>query len=278
MSDSKKTPGRDLFPMTGKIVLVSGSSRGIGQSIAQEFLNRGAVVYITGLDPDLLSSVVLKLHGSYADHVRSYAGDLTRTEIIHDLVNTIIEREGHLDIVVANIGSGRTKAGWDIEDSAWVGCMERNFFAAVRLSRECLKVMIPKRKGIILFISSIAGCEVIQAPPPYAAAKAALLTYMKYTAHLVGADGIRINAISPGNVLFQGGTWGKKLSESPEAVMKYINENVPLKKFACPDDIAGLACFLASDDASFITGANFIIDGGQKKCVSGSLVTYGIGT
>ena len=145
--------------------------------------------------------------------------------------------------------------------------MEKNFFTSVILSRECLNVMVPARSGNIIFISSIAGCEVISAPVPYAAAKSALLSYMKYIAHLIGKEGVRMNAISPGNILFDGGTWSKKLKEDPEWVNIYINENVPSHKFGTPDDVARLACFLASDQSSFVTGANFIIDGGQMRRV-----------
>ena len=253
--------------LSGKVAVISGSSRGIGRSIAWGFLEEGAVVYITGRDPDPLNNTLKDFQKEHPESVRSFCGDLTSTKTVRELVTTIWGRDGHLDIAVANIGSGRSKPGWDIEDSIWQKCMEKNFFTSVILSRECLKVMTPARSGNIIFISSIAGCEVISAPVPYAAAKSALLSYMKYTAHLVGGEGIRMNAISPGNILFDGGTWSKKLKEDPELVNTYINENVPSHKFGTPDDVARLACFLASDQSSFVTGANFIIDGGQMRRV-----------
>ena len=253
--------------LSGKVAVISGSSRGIGRSIARCFLEEGAVVYITGRDPEPLNNTLKEFQKEHPESVRSFCGDLTSTKIVKELVTTICKKDGHLDIAVANIGSGRSKLGWDIEDSIWQKCMEKNFFASVILSRECLKVMTPIQSGNIIFISSIAGCEVISSPVPYAAAKSALLSYMKYTAHLIGRDGIRMNAISPGNILFDGGTWNKKLKEDPEWVNAYINENVPSHKFGTPDDIARLACFLASDQSSFVTGANFIIDGGQMRRV-----------
>jgi 3-oxoacyl-[acyl-carrier protein] reductase len=253
--------------LSGKIALVSGSSRGIGNFIARAFLARDAIVYVTGREQKHLDSAVADLRSVHPDAVRSYCGDLTQTETIRDLMDLIRAQEGHLDITVANIGSGKSKTGWNIDDPDWQACIEKNFFSSVRLARESLRLMVPARRGSIIFISSIAGCEVINAPAPYAAAKAALLSYMKYTSRMVGGDGIRLNAISPGNVLFEGGTWSRKIAETPDEVQKYVGENVPLRRFATPEEIGLLASYLASDDAAFVTGSNFIIDGGQTRAV-----------
>ncbi|MDD1667411.1 MAG: SDR family oxidoreductase, partial [Methanomicrobiales archaeon] len=98
-----------------------------------------------------------------------------------------------------------------------------------------------------------------------AASKAALLAYMKNTASLVARHGIRMNAVSPGNIFFEGGTWDRKLREDRTAVERYIGEQVPLGRFGTPEEIARVVCFLASDASAFITGANVIIDGGQTR-------------
>ncbi|MFA6362434.1 SDR family NAD(P)-dependent oxidoreductase [Methanoregula sp.] len=251
--------------LKGKVAVVSGSTRGIGKAIAVTFLREGAVVYLTGRDPDQLNRACQQFRKDFPDTIRSYCGDLTQTKIIQDMMGVVCSQDGGLDIAVANIGSGRSKPGWNVDDTSWQACMEKNFYSSVKFSRECLKVMVPRSSGNIIFISSIAGCEVINAPVPYAVAKAALLSYVKYTAQLVGREGIRMNAISPGNILFDGGTWNKKLNENHELVREYIQDNVPLQRFGKPEDIARLACYLASDDASFVTGANFIIDGGQTR-------------
>lgn len=248
-----------------KVAVVSGSTRGIGKAIATGFLREEAIVYITGRDPNQLNDTCDKLRSDFPDTIRSYCGDLTQTSIIQDLVETICRQDRCLDIAVANIGSGRSKPGWDVDDNFWQECMDKNFHSSVKFSRECMRVMIPRHSGNIIFISSIAGCEVINAPVPYAAAKAALLSYMKYTSHLLGHEGIRLNAISPGNILFEGGTWSKKLTENPEEVKEYIRGTVPLQQFGSPEDISHLACYLASEKSSFVTGANFIIDGGQTR-------------
>ena len=251
--------------VSGKTAVVSGSTRGIGLAIARTLLEEGAHVTITGRDADRLSSVTRELTGVYGERVGAFRGDLTRTAVIKNLIRDIISRWGHLDVVVASIGSGSWQTGWDVEDGAWKDAFDVNFFGAVRLAREAIRIMQPEKKGVIIFISSIAGCEAISAPVPYATAKAALLHYMKTTASIVGRDGIRINAVSPGNISFKGGTWDRKMQADPVSVREYIRDAVPLQRCGTPEEIASMVCYLASDEASFITGANMVVDGGQTR-------------
>lgn len=248
-----------------KISMVSGSSRGIGKAIAYGLLKEGAIVYLTGRNEETLSSTYNEFKPKFADRVFKFCGDLTRTEKIKELVTIVKNNHNKLDVVVANIGSGRSKTGWDLEDEQWNHSFEINFFSAVRLSRETLRIMSEQRSGSIIFISSIAGCEAITAPVQYSAAKAALLSYVKNTANLVASLGIRLNAVSPGNIYFEGGTWDVKMKENKDAVEKYIKDSVPMQRLGKAEEISDAVCFLSSHRASFITGANFVIDGGQIK-------------
>ena len=172
-----------------------------------------------------------------------------------------------LDMVIANIGTGKSVLGWDVDEVEWLRMFNINFFGAVKLCRESLRVMTEQESGNIVFISSIAGCETLPAPVPYSAAKSALLTYMKNTANQVVDAGIRLNAISPGNVYFPGGTWDRKLKEDKELVEAYLNESVPMKRLGKAEEIADVVTFLVSEKSSFITGSNLIVDGGQVKKV-----------
>lgn len=251
--------------LADKIAVVSGSSRGIGKAIAYGLLEEGAIVYLTGRDREQLDTVYKDFRKKFRDYVYKFNGDLRSTKIILHLIHTILTEHKRLDVVVANLGSGGSKVGWDVEDEFWEESMDINFYSAVKLARESIRVMMKQKSGNIVFISSIAGCEAISAPVPYSAAKAALLSYMKNTAHLVAPHGIRMNAVSPGNIYFKGGTWDQKMKENHDWVEKYIEESVPLQSFGKPGDIADIVCFLASDRASFITGANIIVDGGQTR-------------
>lgn len=251
--------------LENKVSLVSGSSRGIGKAIAYGLLKEGAIVYLTGRDKEVLDSVYNDFKSQFRDKVYKFSGDLTQTETIKDLIATIINEHKKLDVVVANIGSGRFKSGWDVEDEYWRKSFEINFFSSVKLSREAIRIMIEQKSGSIIFISSIAGCEAITAPVQYSAAKSALLSYVKNTANLVAPFGIRLNAVSPGNIYFEGGTWDIKMKEDKDGVERYIKESVPMQRLGKVEEVSDAVSFLASDSATFITGANLVVDGGQTK-------------
>ena len=122
-----------------------------------------------------------------------------------------------------------------------------------------------KGSGNILFIASIVGVEATPAPLPYSAAKAALINYSKNLARQVAREGVRVNCVAPGNILFPGGTWERHLERDRAAVTKKIEDEVPMGRFGTPEEIAGLAVFLCSPRASFITGSCFVADGGQTR-------------
>lgn len=252
--------------LDNKVVLVSGSSRGIGKVVAKSFLNEGATVYLTGRNRENLEATFAEFKKNYESKVFKFESDLQSVENIRNLIKKIIEEHKRLDIVVANIGSGRQAKGWDITDKGWADSFNTNFFSAVHLSTEAIRVMLENGSGSIVFISSIAGCEAIPAPLPYSTAKTALLSYMKNTSDLVAQHGIRLNSISPGNVYFEGGTWDLKIKEQDKKeIDEYIHKAVPMQRFGSPEEVADAICFLASQKASFITGANLIIDGGQTR-------------
>ena len=140
-----------------------------------------------------------------------------------------------------------------------------NFFSSINII-EKFKNDIKKSNGSIVCISSICGQEVIDgAPITYSVCKAALNSYVKSISRPFGKLNIRINAIAPGNILFKGSVWDKKLDNDKEKVSENIEKNVPLNKFGNPNDIASLTTWLLSDEASFVTGGIFVIDGGQTR-------------
>jgi len=252
--------------LDGKTAVISGSTRGIGEGIAREMLAGGASAWITGRNRGRLDTVTSAFGKEFGrDRVHPFQGDLSRTATIRNLLGAVLEDSGRLDVVVANIGSGKSKMGWDVDDETFRTSFDENFFPAVALGRESLRVMMEQKSGCITFIASIAGIETIPAPVPYSAAKAALIRYVKSTAAMVAPSGIRMNAVSPGNVYVEGGTWGMKMRDDPAGTKRYIEDHVPLKRFGTPAEIGRLVCFLSSDQASYITGANIIIDGGQAK-------------
>ena len=253
--------------LCGQTALVSGSSRGIGKGIAHELLQAGARVFLNGRDEAALANSAAELRASTtSDSVHTLCADLSRAEVIPNALSWIAqEAGGPPQIVVANIGSGRSTLGWDVDDAEWRRMLDLNLLGAVRLCREAIRGMVTASGGNLVVVSSIAGCESIGAPTPYAVAKAGLLAFVKATADQVAKHGIRINAVCPGNVMFEGSTWELKLNEDRDGVMERIRRQVPMNGFATPTDIGETVAFLVSERARFITGANLVVDGGQVR-------------
>jgi len=245
---------------------ITGSSQGIGLAIAQSFLCEGAKVVITGRRENALRQAEQELLDKYEpSSVLAIQGDMTQPQVIESAVAKIKVRFQRLDAVVANIGSGSARLGWDLTPDEWRQSLNTNFLGSMALVKEAAPFLIQSQPASITFISSIAGIEAIKAPLTYSVSKAALHSAMKSLSLLLGADGVRINAVVPGNIFFPGGTWDRKLSEKKEWVEKYIEAEVPLQRFGRPEEIADAVVYLASNRASFITGASFVIDGGQTR-------------
>ena len=192
-------------------------------------------------------------------------GDLTKQEAIGQALAEVGRQWGAPEIVVANIGTGRGKPGWRLEADEFLGLWEINFFSAARLAAEVLPGMVEQKRGAIIFVNSIAGVESSPAPLAYSSAKAAMLNYMKNLARQVAGNGIRVNAVAPGNILFDGGSWEKHLEARRDEVLRYIASEVPMQRFGKPEEIADVVAFLASARASFVTGACLVADGGQTR-------------
>jgi 3-oxoacyl-[acyl-carrier protein] reductase len=249
-----------------QVAFIAGSSRGIGKAIARRFLQEGSRVVISGRDGETLAQGEKELAAQFpAARIMPVQGDLTQTQAIREALAQVRERWGRLDTLVANIGSGRGTPGWQIDGSAWTEAFETNLQSAVRIATEALAQMIAAKRGSIVVVSSIAGVESNPAPLPYSCAKTALIAYTKNLARQVAGSGVRVNAVAPGNIFFEGGSWEKRLEANRDTVLKYIADEVPMQRFGTPEEIADLVVFLSSPRASFITGACVIADGGQTR-------------
>lgn len=233
-----------------KVALVTASNGGIGKSIVKKLLKKGYIVYSNGTTIQMDKNKLINF----------IQADMTIDQEIKKVIDKIFNKEGRLDLVVANLGSGKSISGWDIDNSEYKRIFDINFFSSVILATYSIKYL-KKTNGNIIFISSIAGCESIGAPIPYSAAKSALLSFSKNLAKEVGKLKIRVNCISPGNVMFKNSTWDEKIKKDKKFVKNYIKQNVPMNKFATPKDISKTVIFLEKN--RFITGENIVVDGGQ---------------
>jgi len=249
-----------------KVVLVSGSSRGIGFAIARAFLKEEAIVVITGRDEASLALAKETLvSNSSLGRVVAVRADMTNIQEIRSTLAQVISTFQHLHALVANVGSGAGNTGWDLSPDDWQVGLQKNLVGNMTLATAALPHLISQGGGSITFISSIVACEAVNAPLPYSAAKAAIHIVAKNLARTAGSSGVRVNVVAPGNVLFPGGSWEKKLMDSRQNVEQYIRSEVPAGRFGRPEEIADAVVFLASEKASFITGSCLVVDGGQSR-------------
>lgn len=256
----------------GQVVFVAGSSAGIGLAISEAFAREGARVAVSGRHADALVHARQSLAAvSSRDSVMTVQGDLTEEATIRRALEQVIETWGRIDAVVANIGSGSVRNGWDISAAEWQAVLQTNLIGGMLLAQAALPHLMKRPGSSLTFISSIAGLEAITAPLTYGAAKAALQSAVKTLSRLGGMHGVRVNVVAPGNILFPGSSWARKRTQHPDEVDGYLRTEVPLQRFGRPDEIADAVVFLASARASFITGACLVVDGGQtRSMLSGS--------
>ena len=246
--------------LSGKRVLISGSSKGIGKIIAKNFKQEGALVILNGRNSKNLENSANELNIS--NYIQ---GDVTDPFEAKKIVSKCINIFGGIDILICNVGSGKSVPPGLENYDEWLKSLKINFLSATNLV-EASSEHLSKTNGAIVCISSICGLEVIKdAPITYSISKSALNMYVKSISKTLGEKGIRINAIAPGNINFEGSVWHKKVLSDPNKVKQMLNNEVALKKLGSPEDIAFLATYLSSSISNFITGSIFKVDGGQLK-------------
>jgi len=256
---------RGPFPVSsqelaGKRALVTGGSRGIGAAIVRRLLDAGAQVVGSARTP-------VDDFPADATFVR---GDVSTLDGARAVAKGAVDALGGIDILINNAGAAAGYPGGvlAIEDDAWLDALNANYLSAVRLTAALLPAMIAQKSGVIVNVSTVAA--FIPTPPlaHYGAAKAALNAYTKSVASEVAPHGVRVVAISPGNVTSPGADklrqdLAKGLSLDPAA----LTAGVPLGRVGVPSDIAEMVGFLVSERAAWITGSNFLIDGGEAPFV-----------
>lgn len=254
--------------LAGKVVYVAGSSRGIGLGISRAFLAEGSSVVLVARTARTLEVARATLASSFGSgRVLVCAGDLADAAFCERSLSEAVERFGGLDVLVANVGGGTDVAGWNVPAAEFDRVFTQNFSISQRLAQAAVPRLLGRLGASLIFVSSVAGVEVVGAPLSYTAAKSAVASYAKALSRALGPEGVRVNVVAPGNVLFAGGRWERRLAEGGDALLETIRRDVPLGRFGTPEEVAAAVVFLASAPASFITGSCLLVDGGQSHAI-----------
>lgn len=265
--------------LAGKRVLVTGSNSGIGAGIARVFANEGASVVVHGRNPDRTRTVAEQL-ASVATCV-AVTGDLSTAEGCAKVASEVQERLGGIDILVNNAG-GKTTEGnpeWmDIPWSNWASTYEQNVGAAVRMIHHFLPGMKSRKWGRIIQIASASATQPEPVLGEYQAAKAALVSITASLAKAMTNTGITVNTVSPGTILTENiGEWLSVVAEQKgwepdweNVERRFTSELIPLcvDQLGRPEDIGRVVALIASPLSSYITGANYRVDGGQCRSIN----------
>jgi 3-oxoacyl-[acyl-carrier protein] reductase len=245
-----------MHTLDGKVVFVTGSSRGIGAAIARRFARAGARVAVHGRDEKALEAVRAEVNG-FA--VRADVTKLAEVEAARERIEAAL---GPIDVLVANAAGGFSMPGplEETSEEAWRSSIDGVLTSAFFTLKAVLPGMKQRRKGNIITVSSTAGRRPHpRSPVPYAAAKAALQLMTQDVAAQVGPFNIRVNCVAPETILTE-----KNLERIPEAHRAALAQAHPLQRLGTPDDVAEAALFLASDASSWITGHIIDVAGGNQ--------------
>jgi len=241
--------------LAGRVAAVTGSSRGIGRAIAAAYLAEGAKVVVNSRQSEAAAATAREL----GEGAAAVAADVSTADGARALVQAAIDHFGRLDVMVANAGINVVKNAVDFEPEEWRRVMATNLDGVFYCAQAAGRLMLEQGSGSVISIASVTSFNAFPRRVAYATAKAGLVMLTKVLAAEWGAGGVRVNAIAPGYVrtdLVQG------LADGGQLDLAAVQRRTPMGRLAEPAEIAGAAVFLASDEASFITGETLVVDGG----------------
>jgi len=242
--------------LTDKVAIVTGASRGIGEAIAKQLSSCGAKIILIARNSDQLVAVkeTIISNGGIAE---SIAGDVSNLNSISEIVTNTIDKWGQIDILVNNAGIARDNIIMRMKEDDWDSVMNINLKGCFNGIKSVARPMIKNKAGRIINITSVIGQIGNAGQSNYAASKAGIMGLTKSMAKELGSRNITVNAVAPGYITTD------MTNELNDEVKEQLKSSIPLGRLGTPDDVANLVCFLASDEAGYITGQTFNVDGGM---------------
>ena len=242
--------------LTDKVAIVTGASRGIGEAIAKQLSSCGAKIILIARNSDQLVAVkeTIISNGGIAE---SIVGDVSNLNSISEIVTNTIDKWGRIDILVNNAGIARDNIIMRMKEDDWDSVMNINLKGCFNGIKSVARPMIKNKAGRIINITSVIGQIGNAGQSNYAASKAGIMGLTKSMAKELGSRNITVNAVAPGYITTD------MTNELNDEVKEQMKSSIPLGRLGTPDDVANLVCFLASDEAGYITGQTFNVDGGM---------------
>jgi 3-oxoacyl-[acyl-carrier protein] reductase len=247
--------------LAGKVALVTGGTRGIGRAIVERLASEGCGVALCARSAGAVDATLQELAASGVPTF-GRSCDVTAPDELEGLVRDAAAALGRLDLLVANVGGIVGGPLLKSSDADWSATLALNLLHCVRAARAAAPLMQANGGGSIVFVSSISGWK----PAPlaqYGAAKAGTIHAASSLAWELAPLGIRVNAVSPGSLLFPGGGWESYRAANPDRFGRFETEELPAGRLGTPEEVADVVCFLLSARARWVNGANVAVDGAQ---------------
>ncbi len=249
--------------LDGQVALVTGAASGMGAAIVRRFCAEGARVHAAGLQPALLRALAQDTGAS------AWPCDIADDRAVRALLEAVVGAHGRVDILVNAAGIIHEDDGATIDDAVWQKTLDVNLGGAMRVCRAALPVMQRQRAGVILNIASVAAFNASAGMASYAASKAGLIAFTRTLANRYGAEGIRANCLAPGWVRtpmseMEMRAAGAVRGIGVEEAFAALTDRIALRRVGTAEEMAACAVFLVSDEASFVTGAVLVADGGAR--------------